>query len=114
MSKERWAFSESELADPGKCSSTDEIVATLPYEFCEENGIEEGVIVYRNGEVSNRFSDGTAGISAEIAELAGECESLYHPDADEETAAWRDVEVDKKGNLVCLLDNMTFQPERTA
>lgn len=89
--KQRWAFSESELTHPAKCNAYDELIG----EFCEEEGIKSGVIVYRNGEVSNRWDDGTAGVPAEVAELADECETLYHPEANETTDVWADVLCDK-------------------
>ena len=103
MTTERWAFSESELANPAKCKSYDELLADVPYEYAEEHGIEEDIIVQRNGTVTNRWSDGTAGVPAETAELAGECETLYRPETREETDAWRDVEVDAAGNFLRLL-----------
>jgi len=97
MRTERWAFSESELAAPAKCNAHDELIGEVPYEYAEENGIEEGIIIYRKGEVSNRWEDGTVGVPAETAELADECETLYHPDSNETTAVWADVFVDDNG-----------------
>jgi hypothetical protein len=97
MTTERWAFCESELAHPAECKTHDELVGEVPYEYGEENRIECGIIVYRNGHVSNRFEDGTVGVSAEARELAGECETLYHPDSNETTDVWADVFVDHDG-----------------
>lgn len=97
--KERWAFSESELANPAGCKGYDELVA---YVHLDDNwgGVEgHGVVVYRNGEISNRFDDGTAGIPDGLAELANDVESLLHPDG-EDTAEWRDVEVEGEGDFV--------------
>lgn len=101
--KERWAFSRSELADPAACASDDELMAYVDYDggYGRTEGVE--IIVYRNGEVSNRFGDGTAGLLPELAELAGEVEELLHPDG-ETTDAWRDCEVGEKGNFVKFLD----------
>ena len=48
---------------------------------------EEGVLVYPDGRVTNRFADGTAGIGAESAIAAGQCESAYCPICGEE-AEW--------------------------
>ncbi len=93
--QQRWAFSESELARPHECNAYDELIGDLPYEFCEEEGIEGGVIVYRNGEVSNRWDDETAGVPAEVAELADECETLYHPESNETSDVWADVLCDR-------------------
>ena len=78
---ERWALSEGELANPHDLRSDDELVA-------EANGV--GVLVYRNGEVSNRFDDGTAGVPEDIKEAAGEVETLLHPNG-EPTSKWVDV-----------------------
>ena len=98
MTTERWAFSESELAAPTQCSANDDLVGEVPYEYAEENGIECGIIVYRNGRVSNRWDDGTVGVPTEAAELARECETLYHPNTNETTAVWADVFVDIYGD----------------
>ena len=95
--QERWAFSEGEIALPFNCNGFDVLVAYPPE-------CELGVIVYRNGTVSNFWADGTCGIPIAVGELAGECESLYHPDSGEETSVWRDVLTDADGNLRRLLD----------
>jgi len=101
--KERWAFSQSELADPSACTGYDELVAIIDIDD-DGDGVDSfGIIVYRNGEVSNRFDDGTAGVPKEFAELADECESLVHPDG-EETAEWKDVEADAEGNFVRFIN----------
>jgi hypothetical protein len=97
MRTERWTFCESELAEPAKCNAYDELTTTVPDpdnpgEHCELN-----VIVYRNGEVSNRWDDGTAGVPADVAELADAEETLYHPDLDEYADVWADVFVDRDG-----------------
>lgn len=107
---ERWAFSESELAAPAECKGHDELVAYVDLDDDWEGVEGQGVVVYRNGEVSNRFDDGTAGVPKELAELANEVESLVHPDG-EETAAWRDVETDKDGNFVQFLPNPLDLPK---
>lgn len=101
MSKERWAFSKSELADPAACNGYDDLIALVTI-YDDEGGeaiAEEKVIVYRNGEVSNRFADGTIGIPPELAELTDEEETLLHPDGDE-TEVWRDVDADADGNFL--------------
>lgn len=89
---ERWAFSESELIDSTKCKSHDELIALLPE-------VEESVIVYRNGEVSNRYIDGTRGVRGKHAAMASDTETLLHPNG-EETAIWKDVIADANGNFV--------------
>lgn len=101
MSKERWAFSKSELADPAACNGYDDLIAFVTI-YDDEGGElidEHEVIVYRNGEVSNRFGDGTKGIPPELAELANDVETLLHPDG-EETEVWKDVDADANGNFL--------------
>jgi len=100
MAKQRWAFSKSELADPVACTAYDDLIALVT--LYDEDGTpidEHGIIVYRNGEVSNRFEDGTKGVPKEIVELADCEESLLHPDG-EETEVWWDCEVDEEGNFI--------------
>jgi hypothetical protein len=103
MKEERWAFSESELANPGECKSDDELVAYIDLDDDWEGVEGHGVVVYRNGKVSNRFADGTAGLPEGLAELANNIESLLHPDG-EDTAAWKNVEVGDQGNFARFLD----------
>jgi hypothetical protein len=98
MRNERWAFSESELADPYACNSYDELLVSVPDPSDPKKSLEQGIIIYRNGTVSNRWEDGTAGVPAEVVELANEEETLYHPD-DDLTEEWRDVCVDDNGNF---------------
>jgi hypothetical protein len=93
MRTERWAFAESELADPAACKAHDELLASAT----TGPDSSEGIIVYRNGKASNRFADGTAGVPADLAELAEADEELYHPDLDEIADVWADVWVDDSG-----------------
>jgi len=101
MRQERWAMSEEESALPFALNSYDELIADARD---PENGelLEQGIIVSRNGEVSNRWDDGTVGVPADVAELADAEDTLYHPNG-EETDVWRDVEVDDDGSLLRLL-----------
>lgn len=103
MRKERWAFSESELANPSECKGYDELVAYVDFDdgFGGTKGVQ--IVVYRDGRSSNRYADGTAGISEGLAVLAELTESLLHPNG-EDTEAWRDVETDKAGNFIQFLD----------
>lgn len=106
MRKERWAFSQDELADPASCKSDDELVAYVDYDD-GHRGIEgASIIVYRNGEVSNRYSDGTAGVIKELAELADGEETLLHPDG-EMTVAWCDCDVGEDGEFLRFSDQPT-------
>jgi len=96
---ERWAFSESELADPTKCKSDDELVAYVDFDDGYGGTDGQQVIVFRNGRASNRYADGTAGVPLAIALRAEEEETLLHTHGDD-TAAWRDVETNKDGIFV--------------
>jgi len=96
---ERWAFSAGDLAAPAKCKGYDELVAYIDLDDDWEGVERHGIVVYRNGEVSNCFDDGTAGVPKELAELADKVESLLHPDG-EETAVWKNVETDRHGNFI--------------
>lgn len=97
--KERWAFSESELADPAKCESHDELVAYVDFDDGYDGTDGQQVIVYRNGRASNCYADGTRGVPLALALLAEQEESLLHIDGGD-TAAWRDVETNKDGIFV--------------
>ena len=97
MTTERWAFSQSELANPAGLNRRDTLIATVL-------DCESGVIVHRDGEVSNWWDDGTAGVPADVAELAADVETLYHPDTAEPTDRWADVTVDGDGNFVRFVE----------
>jgi hypothetical protein len=90
---ERWAFTARELSNPAACCGFDELVADVPHE-------DMGVLIQRNGNVTNRWEDGTAGIPADIAELAGECESPYNPQTNELAEEWRDVVTNPAGEFL--------------
>jgi hypothetical protein len=91
---ERWAFTETELAnlDQLNLAAHDQLVVTVP-------GHELGVIVYRNGEVSNHWEDGTRGVPADVTALADDEETLYCPNRNEYADQWRNVEVDTAGKF---------------
>jgi len=101
--KERWAFSRPELDDPAACKSYDELMAYVDYDDGYGRTDGQTIIVYRNGEVSNRYGDGTAGVLQELAKLADCEETLLHPDG-EMTDVWRDCEVDDDGNFIRFLE----------
>ena len=93
MKTERWAFCKSELAHPEECKAYDEMLCSVT----TGPDSSEGVIAYRNGEISNRFADGTAGLPADLVELAEAEEEYYSPDLDQYTDVWADVLVDSDG-----------------
>ncbi len=93
MRTECWVFCDSELADPAKCNADDELLCSVT----TGPDSSKGVIVYRNGIVSNRYSDGTAGLGRELAELAEAEEEYYQPESDEIADVWADVLVSDNG-----------------
>jgi hypothetical protein len=90
---ERWAFTDRELSNPAACCGFDELIADVPFE-------DLGVLVQRNGNVTNRWVDGTVGIPADIAELAVACESLYNSRTNELAEEWRDVVTNPAGEFL--------------
>src|SRR5271157_492889 len=98
MRTERWIFCESELANPAACKAYDELLTTVSDPDNGEETLELPVVVYRNGEISNRWADGTVGIPAAVVELAEGEEEYYHPDLDEPADVWADVLTDDAGN----------------
>ena len=102
--EERWCFTAYELSGHERtCHNYDEFVADLGED--QQGPISEvGVIVYRNGDVSNRWGDGTRGVPDEYRQLADEVEALTKPygegEADVYADEWRDVIADKDGGFV--------------
>lgn len=108
--EERWCFTEWELKHPEDCWSQDPFVANLGYEEDNHTPIAElGVVVERNGTVTDRWEDGTRGVLPEFAQLADDVETLYKPvyygdnhaynEQDELADAWRDVLVSEDGRF---------------
>lgn len=102
--RQRWIFTEAEIVQvaSGKLipNALDEFIVGVP------SGINEGeslsLIAYRNGDISNRWSDGTVGVPWELKELAGD-EEEYVTLNGEVADQWRDVETDEDGKFVALL-----------
>ena len=107
--REYWAFSVSELLDPGECHGDDELTAYLDIDDTHTGALAIGVIVHRNGHVTDRFEDGTLlpfstkRRNHELQRLAARVETLMHQNG-EETLEWRDVRVDRHGNFITFLD----------
>jgi hypothetical protein len=85
---ETWAFMESELEQFDACHAEDEFVSYLP-------GEKIGVIVFRNGKASHRYSDGTAGVPEFVRRLAERDAFLYRRRC--QIACWRKVVVSEAG-----------------
>jgi hypothetical protein len=95
---ERWAVSDKvKETDLEKMNSYDELFALV-------DG-NEAVVVYRNGEVSNRYFDGTVGISQKDKAIAEHTDNVFEVIDDEVVeCVWVDVEVDDSGNYIRLID----------
>jgi len=102
--QERWCFTAYELEHPEDCKSHDEFVADLGGD--QEGLISElGVLVQRNGDVTNRWGDGTVGVGDEYRQLADKSDTLVKPyrqagESDVYADTWREVIVDKEGKFV--------------
>ena len=96
--KQRWAFLARELDNPQACRAEDEFIAYPPI---EEASL--GVIVARNGEVSNRWGDGTKGVPDDVRQFADFEDMLYAPADLQEIIGWRDVEIDDTGRLLRIV-----------
>lgn len=92
---ERWAFSPSELTASQGLNAKDELIA-------HPANWEQGVIVLRNGEVSNRWEDGTVGVPPLERAFAESVETLRHPGTAELTEGWYDVWVLPDGRLAAF------------
>jgi hypothetical protein len=91
--KSRWVFTQPELERPGTCKAQDCFVAII-----EDQPL--GVLVCRNGQVTNMWEDGTIGIPPSVSELANDIESLFNPYTNIVAEDWRNVEVDDNGNFI--------------
>jgi sulfur carrier protein ThiS len=97
---ERWVFTQSEIDRLGryttfKPTAYDEFIAAV-------EGQEIGVIVYRNGEVSNRWADGIKGVPQDVAEQTDAEETLYALAGCECADVWLDVTTDPQGDLLAV------------
>lgn len=98
MTSERWVFTGAELRAKGEdCNRYDTFVAIVP-------NFQLGVLVYRNGEATNRWEDGTAGVPDGVRELAAAVETLATTETPVEPAnRWCNVFVDEDGDLIEII-----------
>lgn len=91
--QERWCFTDYELEHPEGCRSDDEFLADLGEEA------ELAVVVLRNGQVTDRWEDGTGGVPPFLQDLADCQDTLYKPAPrnrqDFLAETWRGVSVKK-------------------
>jgi len=92
----RWCFTYYELEHPENCRASDLFAAPVG---------EIGVLVRRDGTVTNQWADGTSGVPAHLRDDADFEDVLYklghggnaaQNDNDEETCVWRNVKYDVK------------------
>jgi len=108
---ERWVFTKAQLKNPKGLRRDDELIALVTPDEPSE-GVD--VIVYRNGEVSNRFGDGTVGLPEEVYVAAQDEDKLFDEEEDDWADNWRDVIVDADGNFVRFADEESAQESRSA
>ena len=103
--QERWCFTAHEIRHPEDCFSNDPFVAHISEdEFRQLDPWEtlfRGVIVQRNGVVTDIWEDGDTGVPESAQQAANWAEELSKPvyygdnhavnTNDEVTLAWRDV-----------------------
>lgn len=87
-------FTDAELQDPSLCKGDDEFIS-----FPHMDGGEQGIIVYRDGRVTNRFEDGTVGVPVELQDAADDVETLVQVGGMNYADNWHDVYVDEDGNF---------------
>lgn len=90
---ERWVFTNWELKHPETCRRDDEFLTAESY---DPYGM--GILMYRDGNATNRTADGTAGVDKEAKEWANDQETYIkdkHSREDQEedmfASTWRDV-----------------------
>jgi|GEM_PF-1401097 len=108
---ERWVFTDAELEEKDKSglNAYDEFIAQVAE---ADSGEPIGIVAYRNGEVSNRFDDGTVGVPNDLIEMADQEDSYTTLDG-ELAENWRDVVVDDDGNFVEFADEEPVERRRS-
>jgi hypothetical protein len=97
---ERWVFTDDEVKRPKHCRAYDEFVARPQDadEFPDESTDTPGVLVQRNGTVTNRWEDGIAGVPERVMARADAEETLASTDG-QIADNWYDVYVDSAGRF---------------
>lgn len=91
IQQERWCFTDTELTERTLCRREDEFLAA--------GAGDSLVIIYRNGRASNRYFDGTIGVTAVDVAAAESDESPYHISTQEIADNWCEVNT-LDGNFV--------------
>ncbi len=106
----RWCFTAWEVNQPQRCLASDEFIAYAPDE------LTQGVVVLRDGTVTDRWEDGSTGVPPRARSLARACEELYKPtyfetrnlaqnEQDELADIWRDVLTNSQGHFLRFTDS---------
>ena len=110
--RQRWVFTVDELNHPERCTGDEQFsTGPLPCGPPDSDGqvplTEEGMIVLRNGTVSNHWNNGSLwsggrlGIPAHVVEAANDVESYISRDGKATVFdIWRDVECDQFDKFV--------------
>lgn len=86
----------AERQNPEHARGDDEFLA---FPSNEDGPTELGIIVHRDGRVTNRWGDGSVGVNQEWYTLAADEEALVNFGGDAD-GGWYDVLVDTQGNFV--------------
>lgn len=111
---ERWVFTDWELNRESvvkRCRGDDEFYAMI-------TASDDGIVVTRNGQVTNRWTDGTVGVPQEYQDEADEQSEYYklfpryvatvdqdpRKDQDEYAYHWRSVRIGPSGEFLAFDD----------
>lgn len=90
--KQRWMFCNKELDNPEACNGYDIMYL--------DTGTEERIQGFRNGDTTDRWEDGTAGVPLDVQEWAQEDEQPFNPECGEYIDVWKEVWADEVGNFL--------------
>lgn len=92
--RSRWIFTEQELLNPKQCRQSDLFLVT------DSNLPEVGVFVFRDGKVTNKYGDGTRGVTKDHADIADSQETYHTIDRKDIADNWRDVRTTANGRFL--------------
>lgn len=101
--EERWWMTRREHADRTLTEQARGDDEFLVFPSDEDGQTELGIVVYRDGRVSNRWGDGTVGVPDRWVELANAEETMVTFAGDDD-GGWHDVLVDTEGRFVDWAD----------
>lgn len=98
MRTERWCFTDAELQEPESCRKDDEFMASVYLHGHKDTQVVK-VIVYRNGQVTNRWGDGCKGVPENIRRFVEDEDTLSIYAGNECASNRRDVLVNDDGSF---------------